>query len=145
MSLTMGDIQEKAIKHGFKYWRAPDAHGVDGTVQQAIRLLQDLIGVEVGIGGDENRGCPECSGMGDSIAQLSIEAMHDREEIRRLRIAHLRRMAELAESWGAHMVNENEECIDLHPHYAKTVSDGRRLIRFAEACSREIAKLRGEG
>lgn len=43
------DVQNKAIEHGLKYWRAPDAHGVEGTKQQTIDLLQDLLGVEVEI------------------------------------------------------------------------------------------------
>jgi hypothetical protein len=43
------DWQQKALDHGFQYWRAPDAHGVTGTVTQAVELLQDLLGVEVEI------------------------------------------------------------------------------------------------
>jgi hypothetical protein len=43
------DWQQKALDHGFQYWRAPDAHGVTGTVSQAVELLQDLLGVEVEI------------------------------------------------------------------------------------------------
>lgn len=43
------DWQQKALDHGFKYWRAPDAHGVECTAQQAVDLLRDLLGVEVDI------------------------------------------------------------------------------------------------
>jgi len=48
-ALTVASLQQKAIDHGFKYWRAPDAHGVTGTNAQAVELLQDLLGVEVEI------------------------------------------------------------------------------------------------
>ncbi|HDR8927272.1 TPA: hypothetical protein QDA78_003699 [Burkholderia vietnamiensis] len=46
---TREDMQNKALEHGLKYWRAPDAHGVEGTKQQTVDLLQDLLGVEVEI------------------------------------------------------------------------------------------------
>jgi hypothetical protein len=60
-TLTIHDVQKKAIEHGFEYWRAPDAHGVTGTKPQAIELLQDLLGVEVEI---EDNGCSTCNGTG---------------------------------------------------------------------------------
>jgi hypothetical protein len=130
--VTTSDIQKKAIDHGFKYWRAPDAHGVDGTVQQAIRLLQDLIGVEVGIGGDEDRGCPECHGMSEAIGKLSIEAMRDHATIRRLRISQLRRMAEAS-----------RRRFNAMPFLS--LARDERWSRFYRACLAEIAQLQGEG
>lgn len=48
-ALTREALQQKAIDHGFKYWRAPDAHGVTGTIEQAENLIADLVGVEVEI------------------------------------------------------------------------------------------------
>lgn len=48
-ALTLDDIQRKSIEYGFHYWRASDAHGVTGHSSQAVRLLEDLIGVEVEI------------------------------------------------------------------------------------------------
>lgn len=41
--------QQKCLDLGFKYWRAPDAHGVKCTKDQAIELMQELLGVEVEI------------------------------------------------------------------------------------------------
>lgn len=65
-------------------------------------------------------------------------------ELRRLRISQLRRMAEIAESHGAHMVREAAPHIDLHPYYLKDVQQGEKLLRFAVACRAEIERLRGE-
>jgi hypothetical protein len=48
-ALTRDAVQQKAVNHGFKYWRASDAHGVTATNAQAVELLQDLLGVEVEI------------------------------------------------------------------------------------------------
>jgi hypothetical protein len=45
--LSIDDLQGKALEHGFKYWRASDAHGITGTAEQAENLIADLIGVEV--------------------------------------------------------------------------------------------------
>lgn len=45
------DIRELAVKCGFKYWRASDAHGVTSSIAEAESLLADLLGVEVEIGG----------------------------------------------------------------------------------------------
>lgn len=53
--LTRDAIQQKAVDHGFRYWRAPDAHGVTGTEAQAVELLQDLLGVEVEIAAQTER------------------------------------------------------------------------------------------
>lgn len=41
------DWQQRCLDLGFKYWRAPDAHGVECTHEQALALLRDLLGVEV--------------------------------------------------------------------------------------------------
>jgi hypothetical protein len=41
------DWQKRCLEHGFKFWRAPDAHGVECTQEQALALLRDLLGVEV--------------------------------------------------------------------------------------------------
>ena len=140
--MTRSDIQKKAIEHGFRYWRAPDAHGVDGTVQQAIRLLQDLIGVEVGIGGDEDRGCPECHSMSEAIGNLSIEAMRDRDEIKRLRISQLRRMVHSIQG----VIDRNLISAETEDEfYRKKRHRNDRFCRFAKACLAEIERLRGMG
>ena len=41
--------QQKCLDLGFKYWRAPDAHGVTCTREQAIEFMQEMLGVEVDI------------------------------------------------------------------------------------------------
>ena len=143
--MKQSDIQKKAIDHGFKYWRAPDAHGVNGTVQQAIRLLQDLIGVEVGIGGDEDHGCPECRDMGEAIGNLSIEAMRDRDEIKRLRISQLRRMAEACKSLFSRAIETSERRAPEFPPAERIIAINTRIRRFRAACLAEIERLRGEG
>jgi hypothetical protein len=45
--LSIDDLQGKALEHGFKYWRASDAHGITGAAEQAENLIADLVGVEV--------------------------------------------------------------------------------------------------
>ena len=144
--MKQSDIQKKAIDYGFRYWRAPDAHGVDGTVQQAIRLLQDLIGVEVGIGGDEDRGCPECHSMSEAIGNLSIEAMRDRDEIKRLRISQLRRMVDFATVLREELMDY--KLITDAPIGSSNWRMARRkwwLAKFSAACLAEIERLRGMG
>lgn len=47
--LERDDWQKKCLDIGFEYWRAPDAHGVTCTNEQAVELLQELLGVEVEI------------------------------------------------------------------------------------------------
>ena len=75
---TTHDIQGMAIEEGFRYWRAPDAHGVIGTTQQAIRLLQRLIGVEVQIDDTRDEGCSECVQMLERL--LDLESQHTPSE-----------------------------------------------------------------
>ena len=41
-------LQQKCSDWG-TYWRAPDAHGVDLSLDQALELLRDALGVEVEI------------------------------------------------------------------------------------------------
>lgn len=41
-------LQRRCVEWGV-YWRAPDAHGVDLTHEQALELLRDALGVEVEI------------------------------------------------------------------------------------------------
>jgi len=41
--------QQKCLDLGFNYWRAPDAHGVTCTKEQAIEFMQEMLGVEVEI------------------------------------------------------------------------------------------------
>lgn len=43
------DYQKRCIDIGFEYWRASDSHGVTCTSEQAIELLQEVLGVEVEI------------------------------------------------------------------------------------------------
>ena len=68
---TTHEIQGMAVAEGFRYWRGPDAHGVIGTTQQAIRLLQRLIGVEVQIDDKRDDGCSECAAMLEEVLRLS--------------------------------------------------------------------------
>ena len=42
------DLQKRCVDWG-AYWRAPDAHGVHLSIEQAVELLQDVLGVEVEI------------------------------------------------------------------------------------------------
>jgi hypothetical protein len=41
--------QDRCLEIGFKYWRAPDAHGVTCTQEQALELLREVLAVEVEI------------------------------------------------------------------------------------------------
>lgn len=50
-------------------------------------------------------------------------------ELRRLRIAHLRRMAELAMEWA---------------DFTRPMTQRGKLYRFAKRCDNEIARLRAE-
>lgn len=47
--MTLEERQRKALDLGFKYWRAPDAHGVTCTPEQAVEFMQEMLGVEVEI------------------------------------------------------------------------------------------------
>lgn len=60
----------------------------------------------------------------------------------RLRIAHLRRMADAAAAWGILSVSASE-CVNLSK-YDLTVRKVERIERFHSACLTEIARLRGE-
>jgi hypothetical protein len=46
---TQDQRQNRCLEIGFKYWRAPDAHGVTCTPEQAIEFIQEMVGVEVEI------------------------------------------------------------------------------------------------
>ena len=144
MSGEMGGIQAKAIAHGFKYWRVPDAHGVKCTALQAVRLLQDLIGVEVEIDDQGDECCPACAEKNDAYGSLAVESMMDQEQIRRLRIANLRRMADVA-----FMLCAKEEKLARTSWEEKWKSaharKAEKFIQFCRACRVEIARLRGEG
>lgn len=48
-SMFYDDPQRKCLDFGFKYWRAPDAHGVVCTKEQAVTFMQEMLGVEVEI------------------------------------------------------------------------------------------------
>lgn len=52
-----------------------------------------------------------------------------KRELRRLRIAHLRRMAELAMEWA---------------DFTRPMAQRGKLYRFAKRCDNEIARLRAE-
>lgn len=41
--------QMRCLAVGFKYWRAPDDHGVECTPEQAAQLLAEVLGVAVEI------------------------------------------------------------------------------------------------
>jgi hypothetical protein len=47
--MNLDERQKKALDLGFKYWRAPDAHGVICTTKQAVEFMQEMLGVEVEI------------------------------------------------------------------------------------------------
>ena len=47
--MTQNEWQKRCKEIGFEYWREPDAHGVICTKEQAIELLQEVLGVEVEI------------------------------------------------------------------------------------------------
>jgi hypothetical protein len=49
-ALTVTYWQRRCLAEGFKYWRAPDAHGVTCTKEQAENMLAAVLGVEVEIG-----------------------------------------------------------------------------------------------
>ncbi len=43
-----GKLQQKCVDWN-TYWRAPDAHGVNLSIEQSLELLRDALGVEVAI------------------------------------------------------------------------------------------------
>lgn len=51
---TRTDWQARCQELGFKYWRAPDAHGVECSVEQATELLSQVLGVGVEISTEAN-------------------------------------------------------------------------------------------
>lgn len=55
------DWQKRALELGFVYWRASDAHGVSGTPEKAVRLLEEVLGVEVEV---EPPKCSTCDDRG---------------------------------------------------------------------------------
>lgn len=57
------ELQQRCSDWGV-YWRAPDAHGVVLTVDQATELLRDALGVEVEVKAPAQR-CPYCDDTGD--------------------------------------------------------------------------------
>ena len=57
-------------------------------------------------------------------------------EIVRLRIAHLRRMADTAASWGILSIRTDEESYKLSPRCIQ------RLLRFHATCLAKIAELK---
>lgn len=46
---TRGHWQQKCLEIGFKYWRAPDSHGVECSREQAVMFMQEILGAEVEI------------------------------------------------------------------------------------------------
>jgi hypothetical protein len=47
--MTTKEWQKRCVEIGFVYWREPDSHGVTCSVDQATKLLEELLGVEVEI------------------------------------------------------------------------------------------------
>jgi hypothetical protein len=72
---------------------------------------------------------------------MSCEEVVD--ELRRLRISQLRRMADTAAAWGILAASESGG-VDLSK-YELTIRNVCRLERFYNACRAEIERLRGEG
>lgn len=50
--------QQRALDAGFVYGRAPDDHWVEATVEQAVALLQDVLGIRVDIASPSDANSP---------------------------------------------------------------------------------------
>lgn len=67
-------LQRRCVEWGV-YWRAPDAHGVDLTHEQALELLRDALGVEVEIAAAPRPAPAEPQG---AEAPQEIKSLRDR-------------------------------------------------------------------
>ncbi|MGJ7512386.1 hypothetical protein [Variovorax sp. GT1P44] len=70
-------LQQKCSDWG-TYWRAPDAHGVELTKQQAVELLADALGVEVEIKDATPKAAPAAVSERDPFDDES--ALHSRSD-----------------------------------------------------------------
>lgn len=66
---------------------------------------------------------------GAIMKRMDLENIRIREDLRRLRVAHLRRMACFAVASA---------------DFTRPITQRNRLYRFADNCGKEIARLRGE-
>lgn len=67
-------LQQQCVNWGV-YWRAPDAHGVFLTPEQALILLREALGVEVEIKPPASRTCKliECLGRPRCASCLAMD------------------------------------------------------------------------
>jgi len=70
-------LQQQCVEWG-AYWRAPDAHGVELTPEQALELLRTALGVEVEIKPPASRNCRliECLGRPRCASCLAMDAAY---------------------------------------------------------------------
>jgi hypothetical protein len=70
-------LQRQCVEWG-AYWRAPDAHGVELTPEQALQLLRTALGVEVEIKPPAMRQCKliECLGRQRCASCLAMDAAY---------------------------------------------------------------------
>ena len=70
-------LQQQCTDWG-AYWRAPDAHGVELTPEQALELLRTALGVEVEIKLPASRQCKliECLGRPRCASCLAMDAAY---------------------------------------------------------------------
>ena len=70
-------LQRQCVEWG-AYWRAPDAHGVELTPEQALQLLRTALGVEVEIKPPPSRNCKliECLGRPRCASCLAMDAAY---------------------------------------------------------------------
>lgn len=94
MATLRDELQQKCCDMGV-YWRAPDAHGVDLTIEQAAELLRDALGVEVDIKPPE---APE--GCTPADARVLREANHRMaQELHELKCPATEHVAEVGPGW----------------------------------------------
>lgn len=83
--------------------------------------------------------------MTPSTANVVVIAKICMEEITRLRISQLRRMAEACKSLFSRAIETSERRAPEFPPAERIIAINARVRRFRAACLAEIERLRGEG
>lgn len=87
-------LQRRCVEMG-TYWRAPDAHGVNLTIEQATELLRDALGVEVDIAAPPVRDAARWLTEQDRADLERVEELFSDGEGWDLPKARMQRLAEL--------------------------------------------------
>lgn len=121
--LTLGEAESLVQKHG----RKGEGMRIFSILVDADKILHDK-GVEIS--------------KTHAVVPIA-DIQRSNADLRRLRIAHLRRMADAAQA----MAKRWSWCLDSldAKDVARISSNAERYRRFADACRAEIAGLRGDG